>query len=91
MAQRRAGKAPKGAKPRAQGRRGKAEVVAFGALADTTLDNRIAALERERDDLRLALEQEQARRRSLEQVYAAARDRIARALDSLQTILNAKN
>ena len=58
--------------------------------AGATPEERIAALERERDDLQAALEQERARRRKLEEVYAAASDRIARALVSLQTILNAK-
>jgi hypothetical protein len=55
-----------------------------------TPEERIAALEQERDQLRAALQQERARRESLEKVYAAARDRIARALESLHTILNAK-
>jgi hypothetical protein len=50
----------------------------------------LAALERERDALRAALEREQARGRKLEEVQAAARDRIAWALESLQSILEAK-
>jgi hypothetical protein len=61
------------------------------APAQATLEERIAALERERDDLRAALDEERARRRKLEEVYAAARGRISRALDSLHTILNAKS
>jgi hypothetical protein len=98
MAGRRAGKAnpksaPKGAVVRKGAQRGRAkpppcELAPAGAAS--TLEERIIALERERDDLRAALEQERARRRCLEEVYAAARDRISRALDSLHTILNAK-
>jgi hypothetical protein len=92
MAGRRAVKAkPKGVATRAGARRGRAKAAApaaFGAAA--TLEERIVALERERDDLRVALDEERARRRKLEEVYAAARDRISRALDSLHTILNAK-
>jgi hypothetical protein len=94
MAGRRAGKAnPKGAAARNGARRSQAKPPPCAmAPAGTapTLEERIAALERERDDLRAALEQERARRRCLEEVYAAARDRISRALDSLHTILNAK-
>jgi chromosome segregation ATPase len=61
------------------------------AEAGPTLEARVAALERECDELRATLDQERARRRKLEAVYAAARDRIARALDSLHTILNGKS
>jgi hypothetical protein len=61
------------------------------AGAGGTLEERIAALERERDELRAALEEERARRRKLEEVYGAARARISRALDSLHTILNGKS
>jgi hypothetical protein len=93
MAGRRPVKAnPKGAAVRAGARHGKAKVrtpaVAVGAAA--SLEERIGALERERDELRAALDEEREHRRKLEEVYAAARDRISRALDSLHTILNAK-
>jgi hypothetical protein len=94
MAGRRAVKAnPKGAAARAGARRRTrpppSETTPAGA--GPTPEERIAALERERDGLRAALEEERARRRKLEAVYAAARDRISRALDSLHTILNAKS
>jgi hypothetical protein len=95
MAGRRAVKAnPKRVAARAGGRRGRSkpppcEVVPVDA--DALLEARIAALERERDELRAALAEERARRRKLEEVYAAARGRISRALDSLHTILNAKS
>ncbi len=45
---------------------------------------------RDIDGLREALEREQARARKLEEVNAAARDRISWALDTLQNILEAK-
>ena len=95
MAGRGAGKAkPKGATAKAGARRRKAQPAprarAATVRARATPEERIAALERERDDLRAALEQERARRRKLEAVYAAASDRIARALDSLHTILETK-
>jgi len=93
MAGRRPVKAnPKGAAVRAGARHGKGKVrtPAAAASAAVSLEERIAALERERDDLRAALDEERERRRKLEEVYAAARDRISRALDSLHTILNAK-
>jgi hypothetical protein len=93
MAGRRAVKAnPKGAAARTGARRRKSppsETTPAGA--GPTPEQRIAALERERDDLRAALDEERARRRKLEAVYAAARDRISRALDSLHTILNGKS
>jgi hypothetical protein len=50
----------------------------------------LAALERERDALRAALEREASRVRKLEQMQALARDRISWALDSLQSILATK-
>jgi hypothetical protein len=94
MARRRAGKAtPKRAAPRNGGRRRKARTGAPDterSASDTTLSERLAALERERDSLRAALEQERARRRELEEVHAATRDRIAWALDSLQAILDSR-
>jgi hypothetical protein len=83
---------PKGAAVRAGARHGKAKVrtpaAASGAAA--SLEERFAALERECEKLRAALDEERERRRKLEEVYAAARDRISRALDSLHTILKAK-
>ena len=93
MAGRRAVKAnPKGAAARAgPRRRTRPPPSETPAGAGPTPEERIAALERERDDLRAALDEERARRRKLEAVYAAARDRISRALDSLHTILNAKS
>ena len=84
MAQRRAGKA----KPRnTVGRDGAGR----GRQKSSDLQERLAALERERDTLRAALEVEQARRQRLEQVHATTRDRIAWALDTLQSILDAKS
>jgi hypothetical protein len=51
----------------------------------------VSALERERDGLRAALEREQERVRKLEEVQAAARDRVAWALETLHNILDAKS
>ena len=87
MAQRHAGKANQriAAAPD-RGRRGKVKATA----SESTLRERLAALESERDALRAALEREQARNRTLEKVHAAARDRIAWALDSLRNILGTK-
>jgi hypothetical protein len=81
MARRRAGKA----KPRSAVAR-----EAPGRRKTSDLRERLAAVERERDQLRAALDVEQARRRKLEEVHATARDRIAWALDSLQSILDSK-
>jgi hypothetical protein len=50
----------------------------------------LAAVERERDGLRAALERERARASKLEEINSAARNRIAWALDSLQSILDTK-
>jgi len=88
MARRRAGKAkPKSVAAGDRGARGKVKAPApEGALRE-----RLAAIERERDALRAALEVEQARRRTLEEVHETARDRIAWALDSLQSILDPKS
>jgi hypothetical protein len=62
------------------------------ALASgSALIERLAAVERERDALLSALSLEQERCRKLEEVHAAVRDRIAWALDSLQSILEAKS
>jgi hypothetical protein len=55
------------------------------------LQERLAALERERDELREELERANARQRRLEEVHAQVRDRIAWALDSLQSILAGKS
>lgn len=52
---------------------------------------RLAALERERDALRADLEREQARVRKLEEANAAARERVAWALDTLNDILDMKH
>lgn len=93
MARRRAGKAdPKSGALRGGGRRGKARTVAAdkAAAPGTSLNERLAALERECATLRVELERERSRRQALEEVHAATRDRIAWALDSLQTILDAR-
>jgi hypothetical protein len=94
MARRRAGKAnPRSAARRAGGRRGTAKAAQPKALpssAEATASDRVAALERECEALRAELERERARRRALEDVYAATRDRISWALDSLQGILDAR-
>jgi hypothetical protein len=95
MARRRAGKAnPNSAVVRGGGQRSKkakaGAPVTDAPAGEATLNERIAALERERDALRATLQQERARRRTLEQVHAATRDRIAWALESLQAILDAR-
>jgi hypothetical protein len=87
MARRQAGKtSPKPAIVRDRGGRSRARTDTTG----NSLKERLSALERERDGLREALEREQARVRKLEEVNAAARDRISWALDTLQNILEAK-
>lgn len=87
MARRHAGKAgPATALVRDRSRHSKAKAI----TSESTLKERLAAVERERDGLRAALEREAARVRKLEQVNALARDRISWALDSLQSILEAK-
>jgi hypothetical protein len=85
MARRRAGKA-KLKSVASEGQRTKGNAPA----PESALLERLAAIERERDALLAALSLEQERRRRLEEVHAAARDRIAWALDSLQSILEAK-
>jgi len=88
MARRYAGKAsPRTTAARARGGRGKPKA----AASESVLRERLLALERERDALRAALEREQERTRKLEEVQAAARDRIAWALESLQNILERKS
>jgi hypothetical protein len=88
MAQRHAGKANRRtASARDRGKRGKAKT----AAPDGSLKERLLALERERDELREALERERARAGKLEEVNAAARNRVSWALDSLQGILESKS
>ena len=87
MARRHAGKAsPRSACVRDRGRRSKAKA----ATPESSLKERLAALERERDALRAALERERSACRKLEEMNALARDRISWALDSLQNILETK-
>jgi len=87
MARRLASKArSKGAPARAQSRRGKTKT----AGGDRTVQQRLAALERERDNLRSELEQTEERLRQLEKNHADVSDRIAWALDSLHNILQGK-
>jgi hypothetical protein len=101
MARRHAGNAnPKSATLRGGGRRGRAKPVAempaktavkTPRASEATLSERLAALEGECAALRQELELERSRRRRLEEVHAATRDRIAWALDSLQAILEARS
>ncbi|MBX9592250.1 MAG: hypothetical protein K2X43_23410 [Hyphomonadaceae bacterium] len=87
MARRHAGKASsRTAHLRDRGRHSKAKT----ATSENSLKERLLALERERDQLCAALERAQERARKLEEVHAAARDRISWALDSLQNILETK-
>jgi hypothetical protein len=58
--------------------------------ASTGSADRLAALERERDALRLELERSEARVEALERAQAHVRDRLAWALDSLQNVLQGK-
>jgi hypothetical protein len=53
----------------------------------TALKERLAAAERERDNLRADVDRLQARLTSMEKAHAQVRDRIAWALDSLHKIL----
>jgi hypothetical protein len=88
MARRHAGKAgPIAASVRDRSRRGK-EKTAAPAIS---LKERLGVLERERDALRAALEREKARASKLEEINAAARNRIAWALDTLQNVLESKS
>jgi hypothetical protein len=84
MARRHAGKTS----PRiaARGRAGRDKAKA--ATPDGVQRDRVAALERERDSLRQALEEERETSRRLQQANAAARDRIAWALDTLRSVLD---
>jgi hypothetical protein len=87
MARRSVGKAnPSTAGVRARDRHGKTET----AGSESSLKDRLRALERERDALRTAFEREQVRVRKLEEANASARDRVAWALDSLQNILEGR-
>ena len=88
MARRQAGKAnPTSAAVRARNRREKLRTT----TPEGATRERVAAIERERDALRAELEREQARGRKLEEANAAARDRVAWALDTLNNILEAKH
>ncbi len=88
MAQRHAGKAnPRAASTRNRGGRSKAK----STSPDGSLKERLSALERERDQLREALERERARASKLEEINTAARNRVSWALDSLQSILESKS
>jgi hypothetical protein len=94
MARRRATKArsksaPAGARPS----REKAAVGKVSSLSGSggTLQERLAALERERDQLREELERSRASQRQLEETQAQVRDRLTWALDSLQHILQGKS
>lgn len=87
MARRLANKARSKAAPaRAQSRRGKAKPEG----KDRAAQQRLAALERERDALRAELDQAEERLRVMEKNHADVRDRIAWALDSLHNILQGK-
>jgi hypothetical protein len=94
MAERRAGKAsPRSAEPRGSGRHDRTKAASRKAnspVSEAALGERLQALECECKALRAELELERARRRALEEVHAATRDRISWALDSLQSILNSK-
>lgn len=87
MARRHVGKANSRTAPvRERGRPSKAKTV----VSESTLKERLAALERERDSLRAALEREASRVRKLEQVNAHVQDRISWALEALEDILETK-
>jgi hypothetical protein len=87
MARRLANKARSKAAPvRAQSQRGKAK----SEGRDRTAQQRLSALERERDALREELTRAEERLSLLEKNQADVRDRIAWALDSLHNILQGK-
>ncbi len=71
---------------RARDRHGKTEAVG----SESSLKDRLRAVERERDALRTAIERERVRVRKLEEANASARDRVAWALDSLQNVLDGR-
>jgi uncharacterized coiled-coil DUF342 family protein len=79
---RQSGSKAKLAAPRTQALRG---AIAKGG---GTLQQRLAAAERERDALRAELKRMTAHVRRLDETNAQVRDRISWALDSLQSILN---
>jgi hypothetical protein len=58
--------------------------------AGTGSADKLVALERERDALRLELERSEARVEALEKAQAHVRDRLAWAVDSLQNIIQGK-
>jgi len=87
MARRLANKARSKAAPaRAQSQRGKGKTEG----RDRTAQQRLTALERERDALRAELARAEERLGLLEKNQADVRDRIAWALDSLHNILQGK-
>jgi chromosome segregation ATPase len=61
-----------------------------GSTANGGMQARLAALERERDELKAELERFKARQQRLEETQAQVRDRLAWALDSLHNILEGK-
>ena len=61
-----------------------------GTQSNGSLPQRVATLERERDALKDELRRTQAQLRKLEETHSQVRDRIAWALDSLQSILESK-
>ena len=65
-------------------------VRATGAKAAGTPQQRLAAVERERDALRGELKRALAHVQRLEETQAQVRDRISWALDSLRNILDGK-
>ena len=75
----------KTAAARTQSERSKSKATKPPGTAD-----RLAALEHERDALRLELERSEARVEALEKAQAHVRDRLAWALDSLQNIIQGK-
>ena len=87
MARRHAKATPRTAATRDRGRRSKAK----SASLEGSLKERLEVLERERDALRAALEHERERANRLEEINAAARNRISWTLDSLQNILETKS
>jgi len=90
MARRGAGKAkPKSVASGEQRNKGTA-APGPAQMSEGALLESLAAVDRESDALLAALSLEQERRRRLEEAHAAARDRIAWALDSLQSLLEAK-
>jgi septal ring factor EnvC (AmiA/AmiB activator) len=75
--------------PRSKAARGQ-KTSAATATEDGGLRQRLAAVERERDQLKADLDRSCARLKQLEDTQAQVRDRIAWALDSLHNILEGK-